>query len=57
MFHVIEKELRWRREHGLREGFESLRKVKPLVAVGADGPLEDQMMMADYFRGACRNPV
>ena len=50
MFHVIEKELRWRRKHDLPEGFEALMKGKPIVAVGADKPLGDQTMLADYFR-------
>ena len=50
MFHVIEKEMEWRTANGLSEGFQSLRKLKPLVAVGADGPLEDQLQMAAYFR-------
>ena len=50
MFHVIEKELGWRQSEGLPEGFETLRCFKPIVAVGADGPLDDQRMMADYFR-------
>ena len=50
MFHVIEKDLRWRRENKYPEGFESLRRYRPLVAVGAEKPSGNQMMMADYFR-------
>ena len=50
MFHVIEKELRWRNDNGKAQGFESLRKSKPIVAVGAEQPLADQAVMADYFR-------
>ncbi|KAL8793211.1 MAG: hypothetical protein Q9195_004147 [Heterodermia aff. obscurata] len=50
MFHVIEKEIRWREDHGRAQGFESLRKFKPLVAVGAEEPLADQIVMADYFQ-------
>ena len=50
MFHVIEKELAWRKDNGRPQGFESLRETKPMVAVGADAPLADQMVMADYFR-------
>ena len=50
MFNVIEKEMAWRREHGLPEGFETLRKCKPIVAVGAKEPLGGQSLMADYFR-------
>ncbi|KAI9722215.1 MAG: hypothetical protein M1812_001687 [Candelaria pacifica] len=51
MFHIIEKELEWRRKQGKPEGFKTLKNFKPIVAVGADQPLEDQMMMADYFHG------
>jgi hypothetical protein len=51
MFHIIEREMRWRKEHGKPEGFGALRASKPLVAVGAEEPLEDQKMLADYFRG------
>lgn len=50
MFHIIEREMRWRKEHGKPEGFGALRASKPLVAVGAEEPLEDQKMLADYFR-------
>jgi hypothetical protein len=50
MFHIIERELQWRRENGKEEGFEALKKFKPIIAVGADQPLADQRMMADYFR-------
>lgn len=50
MFHVIEKEMLWRRKNGLPEGFDAMKNVKPIVAVGADRPLGDQTMLADYFR-------
>ena len=50
MFHVIEKEFQWRQKQGLSEGFETLKQFRPIVAVGAAGPLEDQRMMADFFR-------
>ena len=50
MFNVIEKEMAWRREKGQDEGFEALKKCKPVVAVGAKEPLGGQTMMADYFR-------
>ncbi|KAF2460870.1 Inosine/uridine-preferring nucleoside hydrolase domain-containing protein [Lineolata rhizophorae] len=51
LFHHIAKEQEWRRANGQPEGFETLKKCKPIVAVGADRPLEDQRMMADYFHG------
>ena len=50
MFHVIEKEIQWRESQGLPKGFGALLHSKPVVAVGADQPLGDQMMIADYFR-------
>lgn len=50
MFHIIEREMRWRRERGQPEGFGALRAFRPVVAVGAEDPLGDQKMLADYFR-------
>ena len=50
MFHVIENEMAWRRDHGLPEGFDTLKRSKPTVAVGAEKPLGDQSILADYFR-------
>ena len=50
MFHILEKELQWRHEQGLDEGFGAMRAYKPVVAVGAEDPLEAQKMLADYFR-------
>ena len=50
MFNVIEKEMKWRRDQGLPEGFDTMRKFKPIVAVGASEPLGGQTMMADYYR-------
>ncbi|KAK5171566.1 putative nucleoside hydrolase [Cryomyces antarcticus] len=52
MFHTIEKEQVWRRKNGHAPGFETLGMFKPIVAVGAEEPLADQLMMADYFHGA-----
>ncbi|KAJ9316438.1 hypothetical protein DTO271D3_3243 [Paecilomyces variotii] len=51
MFHIIEREKRWRKVHGKPEGFGALNASKPVVAVGAEEPLEDQRMLADYFHG------
>ena len=50
MFHILEKELAWRKAQGRPEGFETLRARKTLVAVGAEAPLAKQSIMADYFR-------
>ncbi|KAK6355704.1 hypothetical protein TWF718_000097 [Orbilia javanica] len=51
LFHVLEKELAWRKDNGKPLGYESLRKCKPVVAVGAEQPLGEQILMADYFHG------
>ncbi|GJC91974.1 inosine-uridine preferring nucleoside hydrolase [Colletotrichum higginsianum] len=51
LFHVLEKEIAWRKENGKPEGFEALKTYKPIVAVGAEHPLEDDELAADYFHG------
>ncbi|KAH0251582.1 nucleoside hydrolase, partial [Aureobasidium melanogenum] len=38
-------------KNGKDLGFETLRASKPLVAVGAEEPLAEQRMMADFFHG------
>lgn len=50
MFHILEREIQWRRQNGRPEGFGAMRASRPVVAVGAEDPLEDQKMLADYFR-------
>ncbi len=50
LFHHIEQEIAWGERQGRSTGFETLRKTKPLVAVGPDHPLNDQILMADHFR-------
>lgn len=50
LFHVIEKEMEWRKSKGLPVGFEAMQASKPIVAVGPMHPLEDELLMADYFR-------
>jgi len=54
LFYHVEKEIEWRKTQGLRLGFETLRNApngsKPVVALGPDHPLEDELLMADYFR-------
>ena len=56
LFHHIEKEIEWRKANGRPVGFEALTKTKPLVAVGPEHPLADEMLMADYFRESDRLP-
>ncbi|KAJ5204506.1 uncharacterized protein N7498_005385 [Penicillium cinerascens] len=51
MFHILERETEWRRQNGRPEGFGAMRACRPVVAVGAEDPLEDQKMLADYFHG------
>ena len=50
LFHHVEKEIAWRKSVGRSPGFETLQKSKPLVAVGPDHPLADEILMADFFR-------
>ena len=50
VFYHIEREIAWRKSVGREPGFETLRKSKPLVAVGPEHPLDDEMLMADFFR-------
>lgn len=51
LFYHVENEIEWRKAQGLKTGFETLIKgPKPLVALGPDHPLEDEMLMADFFR-------
>lgn len=52
MFHILERETEWRRQNGRPEGFGAMRACRPVVAVGAEDPLEDQRMLADYFRAS-----
>ncbi|RMZ78757.1 hypothetical protein DV738_g3662, partial [Chaetothyriales sp. CBS 135597] len=52
VFHTLDQELAWRKANNLKPGFEGITKFKPLVAVGADQPLEDAPTeSADYFHG------
>ncbi|KAL2432605.1 hypothetical protein ABEF95_013951 [Exophiala dermatitidis] len=53
LYHV-EKEIRWRESVGRSCGFETLRKSKPVVAVGPEGPLTDNTLMADFLYGRDR---
>lgn len=50
LFHVLEKELAWRKDAGRPAGFGTMQATKPIVAVGAEHPLEDETLMADHFR-------
>ncbi|PHH73709.1 hypothetical protein CDD82_5310 [Ophiocordyceps australis] len=51
LFHVLEKELAWRRTSGRPEGYACLKMKKPIVAMGPEHPLEEEELMADYFHG------
>lgn len=56
LFHVLEKEIVWRKSTGRPEGYAAMKAHKPIVAVGPEHPLEDETLMADYFREfACDN--
>ncbi|KAI5811675.1 inosine-uridine preferring nucleoside hydrolase [Peziza echinospora] len=52
MFHVIAQEREWRASQGLPQGFSSLYDhPPPILAVGAEAPLEGEQLNADYFHG------
>jgi hypothetical protein len=57
LFHHMEREIEWRSKKGRELGFETLRASKPLVTVGAEEPLAEQLMMADFFRKRSSNVV
>jgi len=51
LFHVLEKEIAWREATGkLDGGFGALKTFKPIIAIGAEHPLEEELLMADHFR-------
>lgn len=50
IFHVLEKEMAWRKSTGRAEGYEAMKASKPIVAVGPEHPLCEDELMADYFR-------
>lgn len=50
LFHVLGHEMEWRKAQGKPLGFEALRTYKPIVAVGPEHALEDEILMADNFR-------
>lgn len=52
LFHVLEKEMAWRKSAGKLTGFGALSSFKPIVAVGAEHALEDEVLAADNFHGA-----
>src|SRR5271170_8057366 len=64
IFHILDQELKWRQSQSNGQssevslGFEGARKFRPLVAIGADGPLgtepgdEKGKESADYFHGS-----
>ncbi|KAI1007787.1 hypothetical protein K3495_g437 [Podosphaera aphanis] len=53
LFHVIDKEIKWRKENKISEGYEAMISSKPLVAVGPAHPIEDESLnfMADFYHG------
>lgn len=54
MFHVLDKEMEWRKAQGRPLGFDALRAYKPIVAIGPEHALEDEILMEDGFRKAAR---
>ncbi|KAI1298825.1 Inosine/uridine-preferring nucleoside hydrolase domain-containing protein [Xylaria venustula] len=52
LFKVLDHELQWRKAQGKPLGFENLRTYKPIVALGPEHALEDEILMADNFHGS-----
>ncbi|KAF4547496.1 Inosine-uridine preferring nucleoside hydrolase-like protein [Elsinoe fawcettii] len=50
LYHV-HQEMRWRQQNGKPPGFAALSASKPVIAIGAENPLADNRLMADYFHG------
>ena len=50
VFHVVQKDIEWRRQNGRPIGFRNLEKTKPIVAIGASDPLDGEEQSADYYR-------
>lgn len=50
LFKVLDHEIKWRQAQGKPLGFETLRAYKPIVAMGPEHALEDEILMADNFR-------
>lgn len=51
MFHVLDKEMEWRKANGKPLKYESLRTYKPVVAIGAEHALEEETLREDGFHG------
>ncbi|CAG9947974.1 unnamed protein product [Clonostachys rosea f. rosea IK726] len=49
LFHIIDLEIKWRKAQNKPIGFSSLLDRKPVVAIGADHPLEEEVLAADHF--------
>ncbi|QYT02258.1 Nucleoside hydrolase [Trichoderma simmonsii] len=45
-------EIEWRKSTGRSEGFEVMKSHKPIVALGADRPLQDEIATAEHIHGA-----
>jgi hypothetical protein len=52
LFRTVGRERAWRQQRGIDSGFHALDIFHPLVAVGAEKPLADQLILADYFRAS-----
>jgi hypothetical protein len=52
LFRTVGRERAWRQQRGMDSGFHTLDVFHPLVAVGAEKPLADQLILADYFRAS-----
>jgi inosine-uridine nucleoside N-ribohydrolase len=56
LFHVLDHEMEWRKAQGKPLGFEALRTYKPIIAVGPEHALEEELLMEDGFRTPLLDP-
>ncbi|KAF2422961.1 DNA glycosylase [Tothia fuscella] len=50
LFHHVQNEIAWRERAGWSLGFETLRNSKPVVALGPEQPLAENVLMADFLQ-------
>ena len=53
VFHILNKEIQWRKSQGMTPGYEGVTAYKPIISIGANEPLHEVTGPdnADYFHG------
>jgi inosine-uridine nucleoside N-ribohydrolase len=50
LFHVLDQEMQWRKSQGKPQGFEVFRTFKPIISIGPEHALEEEILKEDGFR-------